>query len=290
MHTPVLCKEAIEYLNVRPNKHFVDCTLGAGGHTKEILEHNGPAGRVLAIDWDAEAIAGVRSQLSRSELRRLTLVEENFAHLEDIVEREKFHASGVLLDLGMSSDQLEQSKSGFSFQKNELLDMRYSSENPLTAAKIVNYFSRNDITKILKEYGQEQFAPQIAEAIVQRRKQHAIARTYDLVRVIEGAVPGWYRRRKIHAATKTFQALRIAVNDELENLKAVLVQAFRILVPKGKVVIISFHSLEDRIVKYAFRENPQAKILTKRVVIPSFAEWKKNPRARSAKLRAAEKL
>ena len=290
MHTPVLTREVIEYLNVRPNKNFIDCTLGAGGHTAEILLHNSPTGKVLAIDWDEEAIARVRSSLSRSDLGRITLVADNFSHLEDIAKREKFHASGVLLDLGMSSDQLEQSKRGFSFQKNEFLDMRYSLDNPLTAAKIVNYWSRNDIAKILKEYGQEQFANQIAEAIVQERKEHAIAKTGELLKVIDGAVPGWYRRRKIHPATKTFQALRIAVNNELENLKAVLVQAFRVLGPKGRIVIISFHSLEDRIVKYAFKENPEAKILTKKVVIPSFDERKTNPRARSAKLRAAEKL
>ena len=290
MHTPVLTREVIEYLNVRPNKNFIDCTFGAGGHTAEILLHNSPTGKVLAIDWDEEAIARVRSSLSRSDLGRITLVADNFSHLEDIAKREKFHASGVLLDLGMSSDQLEQSKRGFSFQKNEFLDMRYSLDNPLTAAKIVNYWSRNDIAKILKEYGQEQFANQIAEAIVQERKEHAIAKTGELLKVIDGAVPGWYRRRKIHPATKTFQALRIAVNNELENLKTVLVQAFGILGSKGRIVIISFHSLEDRIAKYALKENAQAKILTKKVVIPSFDERKTNPRARSAKLRAAEKI
>jgi 16S rRNA (cytosine1402-N4)-methyltransferase len=290
MHTPVLTKEVIEYLNVRPNKNFIDCTLGAGGHSAAILEHNAPAGKVLAIDWDEEAIARVKSLFSRSYRRRLTLVADNFSHVEDIAKREKFHASGVLLDLGMSSDQLEQSRRGFSFQKNELLDMRYSLENPMNAAKIVNYWSKNDIAKILKEYGQEQFANQIAEAIVRERKERAIAKTGDLARVVQGAVPGWYRRRKIHCATKTFQALRIAVNNELGNLKTVLVQAFRILGPKGRIVIISFHSLEDRIVKYAFRENVQAKILTKKVVIPSLMERKTNPRSRSAKLRAAEKI
>jgi 16S rRNA (cytosine1402-N4)-methyltransferase len=290
MHTPVLTKEVIEYLNVKPNKNFIDCTLGAGGHSAAILEHNKPAGKVLGIDWDEEAMARVKSSLPRSYLRRLTLARDSFAHLADIVKREKFHASGILFDLGMSSDQLEGSKRGFSFQKNEFLDMRYSLENPLTAVKIVNYWSRNDITKILKEYGQEQFANQIAEAIVQERKEHAIAKTGELLKVIVGAVPGWYRRRKIHPATKTFQALRIAVNNELENLKAVIPQAFGILGPKGRIVIISFHSLEDRIVKYAFRENVQAKILTKKVVIPSIVERKTNPRARSAKLRAAEKL
>ena len=290
MHTPVLTKEVIEYLNVRPNKNFIDCTLGAGGHAAEILLHNKPTGKVLAIDWDKEAIARVRSSLSRSDLGRVTLVADNFAHLEDITKREKFHASGILLDLGMSSDQLEQSKRGFSFQKNELLDMRYSLENPMNAAKIVNYWSRNDIAKILKEYGQEQFANQIAEAIVRERKERAIAKTGDLARVVQGVVPGWYRRRKIHCATKTFQALRIAVNNELENLKTVIPQALRVLGAGGRVVIISFHSLEDRIVKYALRENPEARILTKKVVIPSIVERKANPRARSAKLRATEKL
>lgn len=289
MHTPVLTKEVIEYLNVRPNKNFIDCTLGAGGHSAAILERNRPAGKVLAIDWDEEAIRNAKVQMTKFKTQ-LVFVKDNFANLENIVKREKFHASGVLLDLGMSSGQIEQSKRGFSFQKNELLDMRYSLENPMSAVKIVNYWSRNDIMWILKEYGQEQFARQIAEAIVQERKEHAIAKTGELVKVIIGAVPGWYRRRKIHPATKTFQALRIAVNNELENLKEVIPQAFRILGPGGRVVIISFHSLEDRITKYAFKENPQAKILTKKVVIASFAERKQNTRSRSAKLRAAEKI
>lgn len=289
MHIPVLTREVIEYLNVKPNKNFIDCTLGAGGHTTEILLHNKPTGKVLAIDWDEEAIRNAKVQMTNFKTR-LVFVKDNFANLENIVKRERFHASGVLFDLGMSSDQLEESKRGFSFQKNEFLDMRYSLGNPMSAAKIVNYWSRNDIIRILKEYGQEQFASQIAEAIVQERKGHAIAKTGELVKVIAGAVPGWYRRRKIHCATKTFQALRIAVNNELENLKAVIPQAFRVLGPKGRIVIISFHSLEDRIVKYAFRENVQAKILTKKVVIPSLVDRKRNPRSRSAKLRAAEKL
>ncbi|TSC55837.1 MAG: 16S rRNA (cytosine1402-N4)-methyltransferase [Parcubacteria group bacterium Greene0714_21] len=290
MHVPVLTEKVIEYLNVKSNRNFIDCTLGSGAHTSAIVKHNRPAGKVLAIDWDREAITRARSVLSKPDLRRITFVEDNFSHLEDITKREKFHASGVLLDLGMSSDQLELSKRGFSFQKNEPLDMRYSLENPLTAAKIVNYWSKNDITRMLKEYGQEQFANQIAEAITKERKEHAIARTQELVKVITGAVPGWYRRRKIHPATKTFQALRIEVNNELENLKAVIPQVFRVLGAGGRVVIISFHSLEDRIVKYAFKENPQAKILTKKVIIPSIVERETNPRARSAKLRAAEKL
>lgn len=291
MHTPVLLQEAVEYLNIKPNKHYIDCTAGGGGHTFAILSRNGPSGKVLAIDWDQEALERVKENLQgKFQQRRLKMVADNFAHLEDIVKREKFHASGVLVDLGMSSEQLEQSKRGFSFMRNEPLDMRYSLENPLTAEKIVNYWSKNDIAGVLKEYGEEQFSFPIAEAIVKERKERAIVRTFQLAATIENAVPSWYRRRKIHCATKTFQALRITVNGELENLTSFIPQAVRILNPGGRIVIISFHSLEDRIVKYAFKENAQLKVLTKKVVIPSFQERRQNARSRSAKLRAAEKL
>ncbi|OHB17410.1 MAG: 16S rRNA (cytosine(1402)-N(4))-methyltransferase, partial [Parcubacteria group bacterium RIFCSPHIGHO2_01_FULL_45_26] len=224
MHVPVLKQEVLEYLDPKPNENFVDATLGFGGHTEAILEKTGPRGKVLGIEWDPEAI----SRISKQE--RLILVNDSYSHLEEIVKREKFpKISGILFDLGMSSSQLEESKRGFSFQKNEVLDMRFNPEHGLDAKKILNFWSRFDIQGILKDYGEEQFAESIARHIVEARKRSPIVRTFQLVEVIKAATPKWYHRKKLHPATKTFQALRIASNNELENLKAVLPQAVSLL-------------------------------------------------------------
>lgn len=288
MHIPVLQKEVIDYLAPKPNENFIDGTIGGGGHALAILEKNGPKGKVLGIDEDAEMTKNIETH------KRLTLVCDNFANLKEIAAKEKFSAvAGILLDLGFSSWHLEESGRGFSFQKQEPLDMRYNSENQLTAEKIVNFWSAPELEKILTEYGQERFAKEIAREIISSRQASPIQNTFQLARIIKKATPAWYWRQRIHPATKTFQALRIAVNDELNSLIKVLPGALEILKKGGRLVVISFHSLEDAIIKSFFKEKAKENlidILTKKPVTASFQELKANPRSRSAKLRAAIKL
>ena len=291
IHQPVLLKEVLKYLSPKPNQNFIDCTIGGGGHTFSILEKNAPHGKILGIDWNRKAIEELKLRIQNLKIKkRLILVNDNFTNLKKIVEKYKFKdVSGILIDLGLSSDLLERSKRGFSFKRNEVLDMRFG-EGDLTAFEIVNKWSEKEIEKILKEFGEERFSKRIAKEIVKVRKNKPIKTTFDLVEIIKKVTPIWYQKKKIHPATKTFQALRIAVNNELENLKNVLPQALEVLKPEGKIVVISYHSLEDRIVKNFFREKKDVlKILTKKPVRPSLKEIENNPRARSAKLRAVEK-
>ena len=287
IHTSVLKKEVIEYLDPHPNTDFIDCTFGGGGHSFSILEKISPKGKVMAIDWTPELAKRVKAE-------RLVVICGNFADLKKIANQNNFYkVSGVLFDLGMSSWHLEESLKGFSFQKDEPLDMRYSPENPFTAAKILNWYSEKDIEKILREYGEEQFSKKIARKIIERRKEKSIETTFQLREIIKISTPGWYHHRKIHFATKTFQALRIAVNGEVDNLKKALEESLTILKQNGRLVLISFHSLEDRIVKNFLREKAKqgiVNILTKKPIIPSSAEIKLNYRSRSAKLRAAVKI
>jgi len=292
MHIPVLQKEVIEYLEPEPNKNYIDCTIGQGGHSSAILEKNGPEGKILGIDWDKDNVDYLKKEVSKIFKKRLILVNDNFINLREITKRENFsRAAGILFDLGMSSEHLEESGRGFSFLKNEPLDMRYNLQNPLTAEKIVNYWSASEIERILGELGEEKFASNIAEEIVKERKIKPIENTLQLVRIIQKAVPKKYQYSRIHFATRTFQALRIAVNDELNNIKKVLPQALEILNSNGRLVVISFHSLEDRIIKYFFKENQNfLKILTKKPVEASEKEIRINSRSRSGKLRAAEKI
>jgi len=298
IHVPVLQKEVLEILDPKPNQNFIDCTIGKGGHSLAILEKTAPEGKILGIDWDQEMIKSLKFS------RRLVLVCDNFANLKEIVGKENFkEVEGILLDLGISSWHLEKSGRGFSFQKDEPLDMRYNKNSKLTAEKILNEWSEKEIEKVLKEYGEERFAKRISKKIVEERKIKPIRTTFQLVEIIKKAIPSWYHTRfsgypKIHFATRTFQALRIAVNDELENLKKVLPQALEILERNGRLVVISFHSLEDRIVKNFFSafakgyggQERKLKILTKKLIRPSFEEIKINPRSRSARLRSALKL
>ena len=301
MHIPVLQKEVLQYLDPKPNENFIDCTINGGGHTIAILEKNKPSGKVLGIELDKD----IFDKLSLSKIDRLVLVNDSYTNLKKIVanlrlvsRREKKYKfgpiSGILFDLGMSSWHLEESGRGFTFLKDEPLDMRYSLENDLTDEEIINNYSQEKIEKILKEYGEERFAKKISKRIIQ---QSPVKSTFQLVEIIKKAVPG--KRTKIHPATRTFQALRIAVNDELNNLKKALFQAVEILEKGGRIVIISFHSLEDRIVKNFFKDSlptgdlPKGEnlnILTKKPVISSQEEIKINRRSRSAKLRAATKI
>lgn len=287
MHIPVLQKEVVKYLDPKPNENFIDCTVGEAGHSLAILEHNGPKGRVLGIDRDKNQI------LKLKKIERLILANDNFSNLEEIVKKEKFNSvSGILFDLGMASTHLEESGRGFSFLKKEPLDMRYDQENPLTAEKILNYWSESDIKNILKEFGEEKFSSQIAKEIIRQRKVRPISSTVQLVDILKTAIPYKYQHERIHFATRTFQALRIAVNEELNHLKKALPQAVEILNKEGRLAIISFHSLEDRIVKNFFKEKSltgELKILTKKPIGPGEQEIKINPRSRSGKLRVATK-
>jgi 16S rRNA (cytosine1402-N4)-methyltransferase len=290
IHKSVLLKEVIEYLNVERNKNYVDCTIGEGGHSIEILKRNGPEGKVLGIEIDSE----LYKKLSEKKLERLILVNDSFKNLKEIIEREKFkNIYGILFDLGISSWHIEKSGRGFSFLRDEPLIMRYDLRQKLTAEKIVNEWSEKEIERILREYGEEKFAKKISREIARARKVRPIKTTSQLVEVIKKAVPTFYQRKKIHFATKTFQALRIAVNNELENLKIALPQAIEVLEKGGRLVVISFHSLEDRIVKNFLKEKEREgkiKILTKKPIQPSKEEIIKNPRSRSAKLRCALKI
>ncbi len=291
IHLPVLTKEIIQYLKAEPNKNFIDATFGQGGHTLAILEKTKPSGKVLAIEYDPILYRSV--DISQNIKKRLILVNDSYTNLEKIVKDHNFGpVHGILFDLGVSMWHFKKSKRGFSFQKNEILDMRinpYKEEVP--AYKIINEYPEQEVEKILKEFGEERFAKRIAKAIVLRRKSKPILTTLELTKVIEEAVPRWYRRQKIHCATKVFQALRIAVNNELENIKKGLEQSLKVLNSGSRIAVISFHSLEDRLVKQFFKEKAKGnilKIITKKPITPSREEIIINPASRSAKLRVAE--
>ena len=291
-HIPVLTNEVLESLNPAPNENFVDCTVGQGGHTKLILEKTSPNGKVLGIDLDPKQIENCKNNLSEFK-DRLILVNDSYSNLEKIITEQNFKADGILLDLGMSSWQIGESEKGFTFLKDEPLDMRYNKNNELTAEEIVNTWPEKEIEKILEEYGEENFAKKIAKNIIEQRKIEKIKSTFQLVEVIKDATPSNYWRGKIHYATRTFQALRIAVNDELNNLIKVLPQVLSILSSGGRIAIISFHSLEDRVVKNFLRDSEKSgiiKILNKKPIIAEITELGINPRSRSAKLRAAIKI
>jgi 16S rRNA (cytosine1402-N4)-methyltransferase len=288
IHQPVLLKETIDFLEVKENRNYVDCTFGEGGHALEILKRNGPRGKVLGIERDPIILKEAKKR------KRLILVNDSFANLKKIVEKENFkNVFGVLFDLGFSSWHLERSGRGFSFLRDEPLIMCYDGKEGLTAKEILNSWSEKEIEKILREYGQERFAKRIAKEISVYRKLKSIKKTSQLVEIVKRATPVWYQKRKIHFATKVFQALRIAVNEELSNLEKALPQALEILEKGGRLVVISYHSLEDKIVKKFFKENfkkGHLKILTKKPLRPQKEEIKVNPRSRSAKLRAAIKI
>jgi 16S rRNA (cytosine1402-N4)-methyltransferase len=281
MHIPVLLKETIEYLDINKNGNYIDCTLNGGGHTKEILKRT--KGKVLGIEIDKEIFEKIKNE----NIERLVPVNDNYANLKNIVKENNFNdVNGILLDVGMSSYHIDQSKKGFSFQKDEPLLMNYSSE--LTAEEIINTYSEKDLERILKEYGEEKFARKISIQII---KDRPIKTTFQLIETIKKATPGFYHKGRIHFATRTFQALRIEANKELENLEKVLPQALEVLKKGGILVAISFHSLEDRIIKNFFKDHvKEVKLLTKKPILPDEKEIKSNPRARSAKLRAIKKL
>ncbi len=296
IHFPVLLKEVIESLNPQPGQKFIDATADGGGHALRIIEKLMPGGKFLGIEWDDKFYQHLKFLISNSQFsNEVTLVNDSYVNLKNIAETHGFtNADGILFDLGMSSWHLAESGKGFSFQKDETLDMRYNTSAGETAAEIINQYPREEIERILTEYGEEKFAGRIAEAIIKTRKQKPIISTFQLMEVIKTAVPFWYKTgRRIHCATKTFQALRIAVNHELENMGTGLAQATPVLKDGGHLAVITFHSLEDRIVKNFFREQAKLgnlQILTKKPIRAGLAEITENSRARSAKLRIGEKV
>ena len=315
-HVPVMLEEVLKYLQPEPGGHYIDGTVGGGGHTEAMLERSTPDGKVLGIDTDLQALARVRERLAEAvSSGRLVLAHGNFAELARIVDEVGFVSiQGILLDLGFSSHQMDNAERGFSFGVDGPLDMRLDQSQGMSAADLVNSASEQELAEIIWRYGEEKRSRQIARRIVRERSKGAITRTAQLARLAAAGVP--YRPGAIHPATKTFQALRIAVNHELDMLEAVLPQMLDVLSAKGndekggkrggRMVVISFHSLEDRIVKEFMRREardcicpPQVpvcvcghkarlRLLTAKPVIPTAQEVIANPRARSAKLRAAE--
>ncbi|MFZ2804271.1 MAG: 16S rRNA (cytosine(1402)-N(4))-methyltransferase RsmH [Patescibacteria group bacterium] len=292
IHIAVMTREAMDALRPTSGGKYLDATLGGGTHSNELLERSAPKGKVLSLDVDPVA-------LDRAAMRfkpfgkRWKGVEGNFRHLDEIVQREKFAPlDGILIDLGLSSDELDDPSKGLSFRTDGPLDMRLgpkANEDGLTASDIVNSWNETELTKLIQEFGEERYAWKIATAIIAARKHHRFDTTLELAEAIKAAVPANYERGRIHPATRTFQALRIAVNDELQALKEAIEASRRVLAPNGVLAIISFHSLEDRIVKNAFKDADDLEVLTKKPLVPQEDELEKNPRARSAKFRAARK-
>lgn len=300
IHKPVLLNEVLGLLNVKPDGVYLDATVGGGGHAYEIAKQL-EDGLLVGLDWDGQALEHARERLESLKVK-IELIQANFRHLEAVLDRLGIElVDGVLFDLGVSSLHLDSPERGFSFSRDGPLDMRMDREhNRLTAAEVVNTYSRDELIEILRQYGEERWAPRIAEAIVQARQREPLERTLQLARLVAEAIPAAARRRmRIHPATRTFQALRIAVNDELENLRLGLEAGFRRLAPGGTIIVLSFHSLEDRIVKRFFRfKAAKDAYLGERVkeaevhklIRPGAEEVAENPRARSAKLRAARKV
>ncbi len=313
IHKTVLLKETVDALNLNAGMLVVDATLGGGGHSKLVLEKIGSKGKLIAFDQDFDAIERFENQLKSGSLAEkkanIVLVNKNFSTLKDsLISLGVNSVDAILADLGISSDQLADTDRGISFMGDAPLDMRMDRQAQLTAFEVVNSYSSPELTRILREYGDEQYAFSIVRKIILAREKQEIARTSELVSIIESAVPGSYKRKKIHCATRTFQALRIEVNRELETLSSFLFQAVEVLRPGGRLAIITFHSGEDALVKHWFRENargcicppefPQCrcdkksllKIITRKPMVASENELAENARSRSAKLRVIEKI
>jgi 16S rRNA (cytosine1402-N4)-methyltransferase len=303
VHTPALAREIVQALDIRPGKRYVDCTLGGGGHALAILEECQRGCELLGIDSDPEAIRIAQHNLY-DYFESTVIINDNFYNLENICTQTNFlPADGILFDLGLSSLQLASANRGFSFQLSGPLDMRFDPTEQLSAADIVNKLPESKLAQLIYIYGEEPFANRIAKNIVSNRP---VADTADLAAIVVNSVGG--RQSKIHPATRTFQALRIAVNRELDHLTSALEQSIRCLGPGGRLAVISYHSLEDRIVKnFMMRETkacicpsnipecrckhvPQVALISKHPIVPTDAEIERNPRSRSAKLRVAQKL
>ena len=305
-HKPVLLSECLEALRIRPDGIYVDGTLGRAGHSIEIARRL-TTGRLVCIDQDREAIEAAKERLA-PWMDRVTLVRSNFCALDEILRENGIAgADGMLFDLGVSSPQLDDPARGFSYMHDAPLDMRMDERAPLTAREVVNGWSQEELRRILQDYGEERYASAIARAIVRRREQAPIETTFELVDVIRGAMPAAALREKQHPAKRSFQAIRIAVNGELDVLEPMLQAAARGLRPGGRLAVITFHSLEDRIVKRAMQalaqgctcppefpvcvcgKKPMLKRISRKPITAGAEELRENPRARSAKLRVAER-
>jgi len=308
-HTPVLLQEVLELLAPEPGKIIVDGTVGGGGHSYEILKRLLPGGRLIALDQDQEAVQAAIAKLMPLNQDNFQVIHSNFVKIKDILKEINIpQVDGILLDLGVSSYQLDQPERGFSYQQDAPLDMRMDREQQFSAYDLVNQASAQELKRIIWEYGEERWAKRIAGFIVAERQNGPIKTTGQLVDIIKRAIPSGARQDGPHPAKRTFQALRIAVNKELEALEKALEDGIELLKPGGIIAVITFHSLEDRIVKQVFQKLSQGcscpsdlpmcvcgqkvrlKVLTKKPVLPSRTEVMSNPRARSAKLRGARKL
>ncbi|MFA5076428.1 MAG: 16S rRNA (cytosine(1402)-N(4))-methyltransferase RsmH [Patescibacteria group bacterium] len=315
IHVPVLLNEVISYLDPQPGQNFIDATLGGGGYTLEIAKRISPQGQVLAIDLDQQAISRFSKELAepgnKKIKKNIKIVQGNFRDLKQIVYDQHFNQiSGIVLDLGLSSNQLQDSSRGFSFQGSGFLDMRFDPVgNSTTAHWLINNLNKEKLNELLRTYGEEPLARPISKIISETRRAKEIYSVAELAELVSQVYKKYYHRPgKIHPATRTFQALRIAVNAELENLAKVLPSALELLPSGGRLAVVSFHSLEDRIVKNFFRQESgdcicpkeipvcccshqaQLKILTRKPIIANEAELNQNSRARSAKLRVAQKI
>lgn len=307
-HKPVLLHEVLMYLDIKPGGIYVDGTIGGGGHAYEIVKLLQPNGVLIGIDQDICAINAARNKLEEYK-KNIILINDNFRNIKTVIEDKGFNkVDGILLDLGVSSYQLDEKERGFSYMKNAKLDMRMNRNNTLTAEIIINDWSEYQITKIIREFGEEKWAKRIASFICKERLNKRIETTYELVEIIKAAIPASARREGPHPAKRTFQAIRIAVNDELKILEKTIEDGVKILKPEGRFCIITFHSLEDRIVKSVFNKLekpcicppkipkcicgkiPMIKVITKKAISANDKEIKENPRSRSAKLRAAKRL
>ncbi len=295
VHTTVLLHTTIELLNLKPGNTVLDCTVNGGGHSSEVCRRFGQDVQIIGMDLDESALEQADKRL-RKEKCNFQLFSANFRNLDSVLKKAGVETvAGVIFDLGLSSPHLENSGRGFSFQRDEPLSMTFSKKadsSALTAEKIVNEWDAENIQAILEGYGEERFAGPIARAIVRGRQEKRIETTFELLQILNSALPEWYKRSRRHFATRTFQALRMTVNDEIAALKEGLDKAFSFLSVGGRIVVISFHSVEDRAVKKFFKSKAQAgqaEIILKKPTVPSREEIKDNPRARSGKLRVAEK-
>lgn len=306
-HISVLLDETIDGLDIKPDGIYVDGTLGGGGHSYEILRRLSPKGRLIGIDQDGEALKAAGERLKEFE-NQITLVRSNYCEIDKVLKELNVEkVDGILLDIGVSSYQLDNLERGFSYKSDAPLDMRMDTRQELTAADVVNTYSENELFKIIKDYGEDKFAKNIAKHIVLARKEKPLETTKELSEVIKRAIPMKVQAKGVHPAKKTFQAIRIEVNQELTVLKESIDKMIDLLKPNGRICIITFHSLEDRIVKTKFRENEnpctcppnfpvcvcgkksKGKVITRKPIIPSEDEIEENKRAKSSKLRIFER-
>jgi 16S rRNA (cytosine1402-N4)-methyltransferase len=292
-HIPVLVEEVMNLLRCEAHKTYVDATIGGGGHALEILKRTSPDGIVIGIDWDEEAIAEAKGALVTFG-DRIKILRENFVRLPDLLEALNIpEVDGILLDLGLSSLQLEKKERGFSLKGEGPLDMRMDRRIDRTAADLLNGLSFQELESTLREFGEERWAKRIAKTILREREEKPIGTTQELRKIVHRAIPGRFHSRRIDPATRTFQAFRIRVNEELENLRRILETGWTFLKRGGRICVISFHSLEDRMVKETFRRMDTDGVMrgiTKKPITPSEEEKQRNPRSRSAKLRCAERV